>query len=98
MEQKRENCLNLFTVLTLKFASNGSTFEDTTGMLQLRKCGNRSFELDSVTYMNVVKVTGGPLFSIAKRIVITNQGKLKVPEKRGSLPFSLLPHTSWFDQ
>ena len=52
-----------------------------------------SFEIDSVVYMNDVKITGGPVFrwknfrtqvalcSWQQTLVITYQGKLKVPQK-----------------
>ena len=52
----------------VKIASTGSAlvFEDPTGIEQVRKWGNRSFELDSVKYINVAKTTEGAVFSLAK--------------------------------
>ena len=52
----------------VKMTKSGSAliFVDPSGMAQLRKWGNKSFEHESVTYINDVKTTGGPVFSLAK--------------------------------
>ena len=56
----------------VKSASTGSTlvFEVPTGMAHVRKWGNRSFELDSVLYINDVKTTRGPVFWYSSRALL----------------------------
>ena len=52
----------------VKMTKTGSAlvFVDPTGMAQVKKWGNKNFEHESVTNINDVKTTGGPVFSLAK--------------------------------
>ena len=66
-------------------------------MVHVKKWGKRNLEIDSIMYINDVKTTGGPVFPwknflnsssallLATKTVITYQGMLKIPEKRGLL-------------
>ena len=67
----------------VKIARIGSVllFEDPTGMAQVRKWGNRSFELDSVTYINDVKTTGRQVFSLAKFSILETKNKNYLSEQ-----------------